>query len=144
MRLRRAGPAPGALIALTPLIDVVFILLIFFMLATRFDLWGGFTLALAGAAMPSPAAAAVAEQDRTVVLIRLMAGDRIQAGGRQLAPGDLPGFVADELKSATDRTVAFAVRAETGTTVQALVALLEGLKAAGAGEVGLVPAAPGR
>ena len=52
MKLRRAGPAPGALIALTPLIDIVFILLIFFMLASRFDLWGGFTLALGVAGDP--------------------------------------------------------------------------------------------
>ncbi|MFC3228017.1 ExbD/TolR family protein [Marinibaculum pumilum] len=146
MRLRRPAPLPGAAIALTPLIDVVFILLIFFMLASRFDLWNGFNLALG----PAEAAGSQVDgdragekNDRSDISIILLANNDISLDGRRATAAELRAFVTDAQKVTTDRSLRFSVAAEQGAKVAALVALLEDLKAAGAADILLAPSAGG-
>ena len=146
MRLRRPAPLPAAAIALTPLIDVVFILLIFFMLASRFDLWNGFTLALGppeGGAGQLAGSGSIDKHDRSVVFIILLADNGISLDGRPVTAEEMRALESALQKSTTERALTFSVAAEQGASVAALVAMLEDLKAAGAAEILLAPSAGG-
>ena len=57
MKLGDDKPPTGVMITLTPLIDVVFILLIFFMLASSFIDWRALDLRLAGGSDTTQSAA---------------------------------------------------------------------------------------
>ena len=112
-----------ALIGLTPLIDVVFILLIFFMLASRLgDLRG----------LPLVAAQGGGGGVEGAVLLEL------RAGGLRLS-GEAVDEAALAARLTPDRRVL--LRAGAGVTTQALVALLDRLEALGVRDVTLLEAA---
>ncbi|MEQ8335561.1 biopolymer transporter ExbD [Nisaea sp.] len=113
MRFSAGRRRPTAEISLTPLIDVVFILLIFFMLASSFLDWRA--IGLKTAKLGNMAGAA----SEGSVLVKLRAdGDYLVSGERMSRAG-----FADRLQALAGRAPKprIVVEAETGVPVQALV-----------------------
>lgn len=114
-------------ISLTPLIDVVFILLLFFMLSSTFITWRELHVA-------SPADSSD-EPPKDLQIIRLTSNEgQFELGGRvYVNPGkdDLAAVVA------ANPDAVFAIQADAGLHTQALITLLDGLKNAGAAHVSL-------
>ena len=134
--MRLEAPLPARrLVSLTPLIDVVFILLMFFMLATRFEHWQRLPFATAEAGP--------GHGHQGAVLVRLLEGDRLDLGGVPLDPADLPDALADRLERDADLRVL--VQAAAGVPLQRAVAVLDLLDEAGVGNATLLaaPGAPG-
>ncbi|SDH22166.1 ExbD/TolR family protein [Roseospirillum parvum] len=124
----RGGPRRRG-VGLTPLIDVVFILLVFFMLASSFETWRALPLATTGGA-----GSAAAAQGLLVEVGR----DQVRCAGQ---PVDLDGL-GDCLRrhraarpGAEDGAVV--VRPGSGVDLTRLVAVLDRLAAAGAARVSL-------
>lgn len=116
-------PRRGARAAtLTPLIDVVFILLLFFMLATSFGRWGTLEITPAGARGAASTAAA------PTVLVRLRAAS-IDLSGETLAAGAL----AARLRGLHDRHpgLAIVLDVDPGVPLQRVVDTLETIGDAG-------------
>lgn len=114
-------------ISLTPLIDVVFILLLFFMLSSTFITWHQLDLA-------SPADSS-AEAPKDLQVIRLISNQgRFEFDGRVYTATSNEDLAA--LVAATPDAV-FAIQAEAGLHTQALITLLDRLKKAGATHVSL-------
>ena len=148
MRSDRVGSGPGfslaalsatrrrrGLISLTPLIDVVFILLIFFMLATSFFDWRALELT-------PPVQAAAGPAEETAFLISLSA-EGIEADGAPVDETALADAIAAALTTRSDRPVLIAP--EPGTPLQRTVTVLDIARGAGGVSVRLVrpEAAPG-
>lgn len=121
-------PAPRPLISLTPLIDVVFILLVFFMLASSFLDWQAVDLRITGTT------ASEAAEARALV-IRLESDGTLSSGGRPLEPAALSRLVADRLEARPDLEVVLAPAA--GVPLQRAVDVLQQVRAAGADNVSL-------
>lgn len=115
---RRAG------FSLTPLIDVVFQLLIFFMLTTTFMHSQMLTVST-----PAPTQGALPE-DANVVEIWLMADGSIRVAEKPVAAADLMQAVKTALAGRTDLTVS--IFAEKGARTQAFVSAVEAARNAGA------------
>lgn len=113
MRLSAGRRRPSAEISLTPLIDVVFILLIFFMLASSFLDWRAIGLKTAKL---GNAAGAVSEGS---VLVKLRADGDYLVSGERMSRTDF----ADRLKTLAGRETKprLVIEAETGVPVQAVV-----------------------
>ena len=126
-RARRRRPAR---IGLTPLIDVVFILLIFFMLASRFEDWRGVTLTAPGAGAAAPSAAGA-------LLVEVRAAG-LRLSGAPLDDAALFSRVRDRLADRPAQRVL--VAPGPGVDTQRLVDVLDGLAAAGARDVALMGA----
>ena len=109
-------------ISLTPLIDVVFLLLLFFMLASTFTKHFEIPLASAG-----PAELAV-DQKSQPLLVRLHAGGHFDVNGVGLGTDHLSSHLST-LDVRFLQTAIVQVRA--GATTQDLVSLLARLKEAG-------------
>ncbi|WP_372840590.1 ExbD/TolR family protein [Phaeovulum sp.] len=115
--------------SLTPMIDVVFLLLVFFMLASRFGTEGALTLSVAtpgqGAAWSGPPR-----------LIEIGAGGALRLNGIALAPEALVGALVALMAGPADAVV---LRARDGAAVQDLVAVADVLRSAGLTQLLLVP-----
>lgn len=113
MRLSAGRRRPTAEISLTPLIDVVFILLIFFMLASSFLDWRAIGLKTAKL---GNAAGAGSEGS---VLVKLRADGDYQVSGERMTLADF----SDRLKTLAGREPKprIVVEAEKGVPVQAVV-----------------------
>lgn len=113
------APRPRRRLSLTPMIDVVFLLLVFFMLASRFghetvlqlNLGGG-----AGAAWSGPPR-----------LVDVGAAGEVKLNGVAIAPETLAASLAALMAAPGDAVV---LRARAGS-MQDLVAVMERLRAAG-------------
>lgn len=103
---------------LTPMIDVVFLLLIFFMLASRFGVDRALPLAVAGSG------GTYAGPPRLVEL----APSGLSLNGVPVAPDRLPDALAAMMQSPDDAII---LRARDGADLQALVAVMDRLGAAG-------------
>jgi len=112
------------LVSLTPLIDVVFILLVFFMLASSFTDWRAIRLdaARAGAGVQTAEGA---------VLIGVSA-DGVTLGGRPIDAAALGAHVAGRPEAR------FLLRPAPATPLQATVDALDLLREAGAAQVALI------
>ena len=108
---------------LTPLIDVVFLLLVFFMLASRFGVEGALPLAAGGGA---------GDWKGPPRLVTVRAGEVLVNG----VPADDPAAALRPLMPAGGGPVA--VRAN-GADVQRMVNVMEALRAAGFPDLVLVP-----
>ena len=122
-----AHPARRARIGLTPLIDVVFILLIFFMLASRFA---------DHRALPLDAASAGAGAGPEGALLVEIRRDGLRLSGEALAPDALAARLAAHLRARPDLRVLLAPA--PGVDLQAAVAALDLLASAGARDVALL------
>lgn len=120
-RPRRSG------IGMTPLIDVVFILLLFFMLASHFHQWRAMTVSAAGRGTPGAATPAV--------LVRVHDDGSIDFNGDPVGIDGLGREIARTLL----RTPSLAVQIESDDDVplQTLAEVFDQLQAAGVSEMNL-------
>lgn len=102
-------------LSLTPLIDVVFLLLIFFMLASTFLKFSAMPIAGATGGGGAPALAKIA-------LIQIADAGRITVNGRPSDHTGLKAHLDDLLAKGVRRAV---IKAAAGSTVQDLVRVLE-------------------
>ncbi|MGB1092794.1 MAG: ExbD/TolR family protein [Oceanobacter sp.] len=120
-------------LSLTALIDVVFILLMFFMITSSFSLWRSFELVSA-----SPSSQPAAEPLTQPILVLQESGAvRLQAGEERTDWGSLDQALANEelanaLRQAAEKTeqqalAALVVAPEPGVLAQSLVSAIERL-----------------
>ncbi|MEX2617237.1 MAG: biopolymer transporter ExbD [Alphaproteobacteria bacterium] len=128
LRLANRGRRRRSPISLTPLIDVVFILLVFFMLASSFLDWRAI-----GLNAPGRAAAAATMEGTILVDIR---PDGLRLAGRSVSLRELVAQVSDGLRTKPDRKVV--VRPDRGIVLQDAVAILDALTAAGVRDLSLI------
>jgi len=103
-------------IGLTPLIDVVFLLLVFFMLASTFLRFNYLPLASGGQG------ASAVELSETVI-VRVQAGGTLDVNGTAVAPTDLRATLNDRAGEGIERAVLRVVSgAQTRDLVSALAA----------------------
>lgn len=112
---RRRRPIP-----LTALVDVVFILLFFFMLASSYQNYRGIDLALAGAGTQ------VAEPSTELFVLRMLADGSLLLDDVALDEGEL----LDRLSAQPDSRVV--VQPGAGVVLQQVVALMDRLRSSGA------------
>ena len=128
----RAARRRRSLISLTPLIDVVFILLLFFMLASSF-------LDLHSIVLDAPAegSGAPAVEGALLVDVRL---DGVRFAGQYVGMEELVQRVRIALADAPDRRVL--VRPAERVKLQNTVRILDALSAAGVKQLSLMETAP--
>jgi biopolymer transport protein ExbD len=126
----RFGEAPGPrrLISLTPLIDVVFILLVFFMLAASYLDWRGIDLRVSGPGK-------VSDAPSDTVVIRLLDDGSLTLNGAAVAEATLDGRVAALVEQIPGRAIV--LRPQGSVTLQRAIDLFDRLKAAGAANLTL-------
>lgn len=117
-----------ALISLTPLIDVVFILLVFFMLASSFLDWRAIDLT-------APAKASGAGRMEGALLVEIRS-DGLRLAGEALQERALLQRVTSRLLEKPGQKVL--VRPAAGVALQDAIRLLDGLAAAGATDLSLI------
>ena len=130
MRFESAFRRRRRLIGLAPLIDVVFILLLFFMLTTNFTRWRELPFEL-------PAAASELSPD-SVRSLELRADGLLRHGGRAFAGGQREALRAFVAEAPNDIYLIDAA----GVPTQALVDWLDRLQFAGAKRLSLANAPP--
>ena len=108
-----------SLISLTPLIDVVFILLIFFMLASSFLEWQFVELSV-GEAEP------LQVQDESYSLIKVKAGERYELNGQLVTLENLITDVRERMRLNSNHAVI--IQPEGDLPLQALVTVFDQLK----------------
>jgi biopolymer transport protein ExbD len=119
-----------ALISLTPLIDVVFILLVFFMLASSFLDWRAIDLAA-----PARAAAGASMQGALLVEVRR---DGVRLSGEAISLHALAARVAAQRAATPERRVL--VKPAAGVPLQDAVQVLDRLAQAGVTDLALIRA----
>ncbi len=120
---------PRALIGLTPLIDVVFILLLFFLLASSFLEWHTIKLS-------TPATQGmVANSSGGAVLIRLGSNGVLDINGRPVLIDELPSKLIQFLDKKPDQKIL--IRPAKGVPLQPVVSVLDAVKKAGGQNVSL-------
>lgn len=122
--LRRRRPRRRAAVSLTPLIDVVFILLVFFMLASSFIDWRSVELGAAGAARGGGIEGAM--------LVDLRPDD-LRLAGEPMSLAQLAERLAARLETHPEQRII--VRPRDGADMQRLADLLDRLEAVGARDV---------
>jgi len=130
MLLRLEAPRPRSRISLTALIDVVFILLLFFMLTSQFTRWRGLDVPLAEE-VPAPAATRPLD-------VTLDAGGGLRVVEARIAPGASCAAEARAMLGTTSGPVV--LRPVAAARVQPIVDALECLRRAGATELALADA----
>ena len=132
MKLRSNSADEDVAISLTPLIDVVFILLIFFMLASSFLDWRQVKVqALSGAKTSLP----VQSKVKPVVII-VKADGGLQVQGQPVEPTNLTLVLLDH---ATDEgEVKFLIKPEAGVPIQKTMDVIGLLRAADLNNFSLV------
>ncbi|MEM9097984.1 MAG: biopolymer transporter ExbD [Pseudomonadota bacterium] len=116
-------------ISLTPLIDVVFILLVFFMLASSFLDWRSIQVSSAG----QPGSASGVQGSLLVDL----SPQGVRLSGETMALEDLSAKVAARIQAKPDQRIL--IRPATGVDMQRMVTLLDRLAEAGARDIALMP-----
>ena len=107
-------------INLTPLIDVVFLLLIFFMVSTTFEQQSRIQIEL-----PEASAEAVAQEDQTLEII-VDAQGRYFIGDQQVINSEMKTLKAAISKALGDREgIPVTVRADANTPHQAVITVLD-------------------
>jgi len=128
-RFRHARSASGgAEINLSPLIDVVFLLLIFFIVTTVF-------VEETGIHVSKPRAASSEELEKQAILIAVTSDGRVFQGGREIGTDGVRAVVGALLEANPGTPVI--VRADASTPTQTTVRVVDAAKLAGAGTVSL-------
>ena len=117
----------GRLIGLTPLVDMVFILLVFFMLASTLESRRG--LAVTAAAGPGSGAEAA-------LLIRVHGDGGLDLAGRPVTLAGLETVLAPRFAADPDRPAL--VQADSAVPLARLVTVMDAVAAAGAGSIAVV------
>lgn len=131
MQLELSTAPRRKVISLTPLIDVVFILLLFFMLTSNFIPWRQLNLAASGS-----------ERAKALDVRQL----QLQADGQQFLL-DGQSYSASDAAAlsalvASQPEAIWLIDAATGSRVQPVISLLDALKKAGASQVSLAEGQP--
>ncbi len=121
---RRRSAVP---ISLTPLIDVVFILLVFFMLATSLLDWRAIELNAVRTAAP------MSMEGALVVEIR---PEGVRLAGEKIPSGSLPSRIREHLLRKPRRRVV--AKPASGVSLQEAVRVLDALTAAGVEDLSVV------
>jgi len=127
-RLANSLPSRRARVSLTPLIDVVFILLVFFMLASSLLQWRSIDLDAS-----AKTAAAPSKGKSVIVDIRT---DGIRIGSETIALDTLTRRLEAKIAETPDQRVL--VRPGEGVLLQDAVIVLDRLKAGGVGNMSLI------
>jgi len=131
-------PESAASIELAPIIDMVFLLLIFFLVATTFhQTEREMQIALPAAASAGPISASLRE-----IVINVDAEGTIVVSGRRLAPDDLRAMVEQAVAANPEQKVT--VRGDRAVAYASVVSVLDICKGAGIGEPYLDTTVPGR
>ncbi len=125
MEIERSARRSNA-VNLTPLIDVVFLLIVFFMLSTSFVVSESMELSL-----PSQGGKALVAKD--VWVLRVSADGDIRDGADALSLQKLRGRVGERLKKTPDQNILLLAGEET--SVQQLVSVLDMIYLAGGRQV---------
>ncbi|MBE1282860.1 MAG: biopolymer transporter ExbD [Rhodobacteraceae bacterium] len=104
--------------SLTPMIDVVFLLLVFFMLASRFGL---------DQVLPLPMAGSGGEYDGPPRLIDI-SPETVSVNGVTVTEAGLAEAIAPLVKAPSDMLI---LRGQEGATLQRIVTITDALRAAG-------------
>jgi biopolymer transport protein TolR len=127
---------PNGEINITPLVDVVLVLLIIFMVVTPLlekDI---------GVQLPSiEKQEAVQELPIEQLIVKIAADGKMELNGSAIDDASLVGTLQEKLKTRTDKTVF--IIASDDANYSRLVAALDGAKAAGAQVLGMATDAPG-
>jgi len=113
-----------ASISLTPLIDVVFILLLFFMLATRFDVWQSDSVSAAALETGG-----VIDDESQKITVVVAADSSLSIDGEALSQVQLRQEL-EQLKVESDETL-IVLSADVNTSVQQLYDVVQVVKASG-------------
>lgn len=128
-RFRHAtNPESVGGIDISPLIDVVFLLLIFFIVTTVF-------VKETGVEVSKPRAASSEDLERQAILIAVTSEGRVWQGGREIGRDGVRAVVAALLEETPDTPVI--IRADEATPTQATVDVIDAAKLAGAASVSL-------
>lgn len=119
-----------SIISLTPLIDVVFILLVFFMLATSFSQWRTIDLGVAKAGSGAGMKGAILVDIRT---------DGLRMAGRQIDEVDLVNSLHGRFRD--DPAQRVLIKPAPAVELQRAVDLIDSIARAGGTDVSLVPPA---
>jgi len=123
MKIDLPARRPRRRINLTPMIDVVLMLLVFFMMVSRFGGTQGIGLQVA-----APAASAPPVDWSGPPRLVSVGAEGLRLNGVAMAVEDLPEALADLMASPEDPVI---LRTEAEAPVQALVAVMDALQAAG-------------
>jgi biopolymer transport protein ExbD len=116
---------PGALIDMTPIIDIVFMLLTFFLLATTFQrAERELHITLPSASTAEPITAALRE-----LVINITADGRTIVAGRPVTDDDLRAIIAAALSANPNQKVA--LRGDRGAAYGAVIRVLDICKSCG-------------
>lgn len=115
-------------IDISPLIDVVFLLLIFFIVTTVF-------VKETGVSVSKPRAASAEDLERQAILIAVTAESRVWHGGREIGHDGVRAVVAALLEENPDSPVI--IRADAAAPTEATVRVIDAAKLAGATSVSL-------
>jgi len=133
LRIRtESGAGRRQLISLTPLIDVVFILLVFFMLTASAPQW---ETVLPG----TPVRAGDGDKTPTALLVRMDNEGGLILDQRRVQPKDLAGFLKAALRNAPDRPIV--LQPARGVPMQQVVDLLESLSSIPSSSISLMRSA---
>ena len=125
MQIRRDAK-PVTILNVTPLIDVVFILLVFFMLATNFANYKLIRI-------ETPRETEVVRTSEGAIVIALGAGGDMRFDTREIDPEDLEREIAAVVE--IDPTRSFLIRPAEGVPLQDAIAVYDAARRAGAGQV---------
>jgi biopolymer transport protein ExbD/biopolymer transport protein TolR len=129
---RQKAPPPVADINVTPMVDVMLVLLIIFMVITPM-LTKGISVDMVRA--KNPIAMQAADKD-DAVLIAVTREGRTYLGTTAMNPEDMPSRVKDMLANRIDRTVF--IRSDARARYQTVVDVVDNLRAAGVDQLGLL------
>ncbi|MEY3395354.1 MAG: hypothetical protein RL346_1590 [Verrucomicrobiota bacterium] len=115
-------------IDISPLIDVVFLLLIFFIVTTVF-------VKETGVEVSKPRAASSADLERQAILIAVTSESRVWHGGREIGHDGVRAVVSALLEETPESPVI--IRADAATPTEATVRVIDSAKLAGATSVSL-------
>lgn len=128
MQLESTSPRRRRLVSLTPLIDVVFILLVFFMLASTFTQWRAMELAV-------PAEATAPDPDQPAPLVVSVVADGLRLDNEPLSLDALVERVGAAVDAEPERGII--VRPGDDVRLQRVVTVMERLNAAGGTRISL-------
>jgi biopolymer transport protein ExbD len=119
-----------SLVILTPLVDIVFILLIFFMLASSFA-----DQRVIGLLTPAETRPAVGPDIPSAVLIRVGRDGSLDLSGQRMSDVHIAQEVAR--RSRADGTLSFLVQPNQGVSLQRVITVVDLLKSSGARNISL-------
>jgi biopolymer transport protein ExbD/biopolymer transport protein TolR len=135
---KKKAPPPVADINVTPMVDVMLVLLIIFMVITPM-LTKGVSVDLVRTKNPITMQAADKE-DAILIAITRNGGVFLSPGNLRLTPDQLPEKVRDLLTNKTDKTVY--IKADARSKYQVVEDVVDNLRAAGVNELGLITEEP--